>query len=505
MRERPRTPDDGVHRVIGIRGEGHGEALVRDEGHRVRRHQLGVDGDHGDVALVGRVQLAEIGQLVDARRAMGRPQVDEHDLPPGVRQVEFGAVVARQREVRKLLTDLMADGRVAVVADRGGGLRFNRRFCLYRRFRGGGSIRFHRFCGYFCRRLLLLDFLPDGGIEEIEPHQGEAQHRQRRAPKDSAQPATLGRRVGGIFRAAHFRSLEGNSTRLDGDRSLFANLHALAAVNALMVAHMAHVHAAVPHAGATVVAAIHVHLHADDVESVEQTVDRPQRADEATEAAVAEHAHQADHQHDDELAGKQYAQHAVIRSVRRIGQMAHRAFEGACGTDILAEARQWDLVAQAIPQGDGDHKHRQYYIFQPGQRPGDAALFQLRRGDLMEKLLDQAQRAQPAADRPPQDHAEEHDDAQHIPARPMPGGGQRVLYGAQRAGTHRAGAGIAVEAGNAGVLRVAGVDSSINEALDIGVVQQGRIQLDEPPGRRPVCLPPAGFHIIQGQHTPYIS
>ena len=268
---------------------------------------------------------------------------------------------------------------------------------------------------------------------------------------------------------------------------------------------MAHIHAAVPHAGATVVAAIRVHFHADDVEAVEQAVDRPQRADEAAEAAVAEHAGQADHQHDDELAGEQYAQHAVIGGIRRIGQVAHRALEGARRTDVLAEARQGDLVAQAIPQGDGDHEHRKYNIFQPGQRPGDAALSELRRGDLMEQLLDQPQRAQPAADRPPQDHAEEHDDAQHVPARPMPGGGQRVLNGAQRAGTHRAGAGIAVETGNAGVLRVSGVDSSINKALDVGIVQKRRIQLDEPPGRRPVRLPPAGFHIIQGQHTPYIS
>ena len=83
-------------------------------------------GDHGDVALVRRVQVAEIGQFVDARRAVRRPQIDEHDLAPGVCQVELGAVVALQREVRKLLADLMAHRRVTVVTDHSRGLRFDR-------------------------------------------------------------------------------------------------------------------------------------------------------------------------------------------------------------------------------------------------------------------------------------------------------------------------------------------------------------------------------------------
>ena len=283
-----------------------------------------------------------------------------------------------------------------------------------------------------------------------------------------------------------------------------ADIHALAAVDALVIPHPPHVHAAVPHARAAAVAAAGVYLHADDVEPAEQAVDRPQRTEEAAEAAVAEHAGQADCQHDDELAGEQRAQHAVEGGVDRIGQEPHRALEGARRAEVLAEGRQRKPVAQAVPQGQGDHEHGQDDVFQPGQRPGDRALFELRRRNPVQQLLDQAHRTQPAADRPAQRHTEEQQDAQHVPARPMSGGGQRVLQGTQRTGAHRARTGITVEAGDAGSLRVPGVDPSVDEALEAGVVQQGRIQLRQPPGRRPVRPPPPGFlRLIQGQHTPY--
>ena len=46
-------------------------------------------GDDGDIALVGPVQRVEMGQLGDAGRAVGRPEVDEGDLSAGVGKVEL--------------------------------------------------------------------------------------------------------------------------------------------------------------------------------------------------------------------------------------------------------------------------------------------------------------------------------------------------------------------------------------------------------------------------------
>ena len=122
----------------------------------------------------------------------------------------------------------------------------------------------------------------------------------------------------------------------------------------------------------------------------------------------------------------------------------------------------------------------------------------------MQELLDQPQRAQPSADGSPQDHAVQQDNAQDVPSCPMAGGGQGILNGTERAAAYGAGAGIAVEAGNADVFRVASVDFSINKAFDVSIMQECRIQLHQPPCRRPVFLPEAGFlFFIQGQHTPY--
>ena len=108
------------------------------------------------------------------------------------------------------------------------------------------------------------------------------------------------------------RCFHGIGTGLDGDGFLRADLHAPAAVDTFMVAHMAHIHTAGAHTTAAVVAAAVVHLYPDDVESVEKTVDRTQRADKAAEAPVAENTGKGNDEHDDELACKENSQHREL-------------------------------------------------------------------------------------------------------------------------------------------------------------------------------------------------
>jgi hypothetical protein len=93
--------------------------------------------DHGNLARVGALQLVDVGQLLYAGRAVGRPEVDEGDLAPLVRQMEVAAIIAGCREIRKLLAlrfpslfffprsiytvaDLKAHWGVALPAVRGG-------------------------------------------------------------------------------------------------------------------------------------------------------------------------------------------------------------------------------------------------------------------------------------------------------------------------------------------------------------------------------------------------
>ena len=56
------------------------------------------------------------------------------------------------------------------------------------------------------------------------------------------------------------------------------------------------------------------------------------------------------------------------------------------------------------------------HIFEIAESAGHAALGDLGSRDLVQELLDQAQRAQPSADRSAKGQPEDHDNAQNIPA-----------------------------------------------------------------------------------------
>ena len=247
-----------------------------------------------------------------------------------------------------------------------------------------------------------------------------------------------------------------------------------------MVTHVLHVHLTVAHTGAAAVAAIRVRFHPDDTEAVEQPIDRPEGAEETAEAAVAEHADQADGQHNHPLAGEDQTQHLIHGRVGGIHQVAACALQGTGRADILAEGRQRQVFGQAEVQGNGDHEHRQDPVFQPGQCPGNLAFTDFRHRNLMEQFLDQAHGAQPAADRAAQHHAEEHDHPQHIPACPVSRSGQRVLDGSQRAGACRTGTGIAVQAGHTQRLGLSFINLPFNKSPEVRVMQKRRVQLDKP-------------------------
>ena len=85
-----------------------------------------------------------------------------------------------------------------------------------------------------------------------------------------------------------------------------------------MVTHSPHVHAAAAYTGTAVVTAVFVNLHADDIEPVEETVDRAKRTDKAAEAAIAEYAKQPDDKHNDELTRKENPQHGELLCIHGV-------------------------------------------------------------------------------------------------------------------------------------------------------------------------------------------
>ena len=130
-----------------------------------------------------------------------------------------------------------------------------------------------------------------------------------------------------------------------------------------MVTHMANVHAAVSHAGTAAVAAILIHPHPHKAESVEQSVNCAERADETAETAVAENAGKPDDQHDRELPRKEDSQHTKEARICRIGQEADRSFKCSRRTDILAESRHRDIVRKPVPERNSCDKYDQNHIF----------------------------------------------------------------------------------------------------------------------------------------------
>ena len=117
-----------------------------------------------------------------------------------------------------------------------------------------------------------------------------------------------------------------------------------------MIAHMANVHAAVPHTGPAAVAAALIHPHSHEAELIKKSVNCAERADETAETPVAENACKSDDQHDRELPRKEDSQHAKKARIGRIGQESDRSFKCSRRADILTESRHRNIVRKSVPE-----------------------------------------------------------------------------------------------------------------------------------------------------------
>ena len=79
---------------------------------RILIHDVGVQRQHGDVALMSFVQLAEMRKLFHAGAAISSPEVDEHRLAAVIGKMELASVQTGDREVLELLSDFAADRRI---------------------------------------------------------------------------------------------------------------------------------------------------------------------------------------------------------------------------------------------------------------------------------------------------------------------------------------------------------------------------------------------------------
>ena len=227
----------------------------------------------------------------------------------------------------------------------------------------------HRGCALFRggwnRRTV---FLCSRRGQEIEPDKRREQHGKQDSPDapSAACPLFLllfKHRIcfqpGGALRCLQ-RDLPGTHRNRAGR----THLHACAAVNALMVAHMPHIHRTLPDACTAAGAVFLFHPDSNKRKAAEESVDRAERAQEAAEGPVAEHTGEPDHQENDPFPGKEDAEHGKESRILFIGQESHCAFQRACRADILAERGKRQVVPESVPERKGQNKDRQNDIFE---------------------------------------------------------------------------------------------------------------------------------------------
>ena len=116
------------------------------------------------------------------------------------------------------------------------------------------------------------------------------------------------------------------------------------------------------------------------------------------------------------------------------------------------------------------------------------------------KLLQQPERAEPAAYGPAQQRAEEYQRPRHVPRKRKAAAAQHRLQRAYRAGAQRAGAGVAVKPRQAQALACAGVYAPVHEARRVSVAYQRGAPLRSAARPPPYPLCP----VSQCPHTPDI-
>ena len=178
-----------------------------------------------------------------------------------------------------------------------------------------------------------------------------------------------------------------------------------------MVGDFVYVHPAVFHACVAVRALVFIDFHTENGNGIEQRVECSERADEAAECPVAEHADEKCSCQDKYLPRKQETQvfaQALIRDDERYG-----TFQSTCGTDVFAE------TGKQFYKRNGNGKNEQDHVFELRQDACEAALFYLRDRDLVKEFLKEPERAQEAADQPSQKDPEEQQCSYHIVRDPV--------------------------------------------------------------------------------------
>ena len=221
-----------------------------------------------------------------------------------------------------------------------------------------------------------------------------------------------------------------------------------------------------------------VHLHLEEGHPVKQRIERAKRAQPLAEGTVKYDTQHDHRQQNAEFPGKQAAQRrpdAGIGKGQRDGSLQH-----TLGAEVLAE--EWVAHAHVIHKErrqENDH-HQQDSVFEVCQGL-ELLCGELLGRDLMQQLLKPAEGTEEAADKAPQQHAQQNEKACDIIGEAELGRAHHRLKRPDGTGSGGRRTGVAVQPRHADSLPRPLIQSALEEIRQMQVGQQRRTRLNPAP------------------------
>ena len=247
-----------------------------------------------------------------------------------------------------------------------------------------------------------------------------------------------------------------------------------------MVGHFRHIHIHFAGFGAFSAgdALILIHLHLEEGHPVEQRVERAKRAEPLAEGTVEYHAQHYHRQQNAELPCKKSAERCPDTGVgkgQRDGSLQH-----ALGAEVFAEERIAHTHIVYKERRQQEYHHQQDGVLQVCQRL-QPLCGKLLSGDFVQQLLKPAEGTEEAADKAPQQHAQQNEKACDIIGEAELGRPHHRLKRPDGASPGRRRTGVAVQPGHADGLPRPLIQSALEKVRQMQVGQQRRPRLDPAP------------------------
>ena len=239
-----------------------------------------------------------------------------------------------------------------------------------------------------------------------------------------------------------------------------------------------HIHLAGPRTGTAGYALIGVHPHLEKRYTVHDRVKGPQRAEPLAKRPVEQYAQHDHRQQDAEFPCKQLAQRrpdAGIGKGQRDGSLQH-----ALGAEVFAEEGVAHAHIVHKERRQQEYHHQQNGIFQISQGL-ELLCGELLCRDLMQQLLKPAEGTEEAADKAPQQHAQQNEKACDIIGEAELGRPHHRLKRPDGTGAGGRRAGVAVQPRHADGLPRPLIQSALEKVRQMQVGQQRRSRLDPAP------------------------